>query len=238
MNWIFAGLLFLSVVFALLTGRTQELTTAALNECGNAVGLCVKLLGVTCLWSGIMKIADRSGLAEKISHLLSPLLRRLFPGLPEESDVSKSISMNITANLLGLGNAATPLGLQAMAELEKANQGRDTASDHMVTFLVLNTASLQLIPTTAAALRLSYGSQAPMEILPAVWLTSAVALMAGLLAVRIYGRLFFPEKNTVRAGKRASYFFRTGGRSSKGQQPASLARPLTSEVPASTLRHR
>lgn len=196
MNWIFAGLLFLSVVFALLTGRTQELTTAALNECGSAVGLCVKLLGITCLWSGIMKVADRSGLAERLSRLLTPLLRRLFPGLPEESPVSKAISMNITANLLGLGNAATPLGLQAMTELEKVNRGGDTANDHMVTFLVLNTASLQLIPTTAAALRLSYGSKAPMEILPAVWLTSAAALAMGLLAVKVYGRLFFPERRS------------------------------------------
>lgn len=194
MNWIFAGLLFLSVVFALLTGRTQELTTAALNECSNAVGLCVKLLGITCLWSGIMKIADRSGLAEKISRLLSPLLRRLFPGIPEGSAASKAISMNITANLLGLGNAATPLGLQAMEELQKENHSQDTASNHMVTFLVLNTASLQLIPTTAAALRLSYGSRSPMEILPAVWLTSAAALVMGLLAVKVYGALFFPEK--------------------------------------------
>lgn len=194
MNWIFAGLLFLSVVFALLTGRTQELTTAALNECSNAVGLCVKLLGITCLWSGIMKITDRSGLAEKISRLLSPLLRRLFPGISEGSAASKAISMNITANLLGLGNAATPLGLQAMEELQKENHSQDTASNHMITFLVLNTASLQLIPTTAAALRLSYGSRSPMEILPAVWLTSSAALVMGLLAVKVYGALFSPEK--------------------------------------------
>ena len=136
------------------------------------------------MWSGFMRIAKDCGLIDKLSRLCAPLLRRLYPDVDVESDAFRYISMNISANLLGLGNAATPLGLNAMKELKKQNP-TDTASDSMLTFVLMNTASIQLLPTTVAALRKSYGSQHPFDILLCVWITSALALTAGLLSSKL-----------------------------------------------------
>ena len=181
MNGILTALLIFSVVTAAFTGRMEALSAAALSGCGEAVSLVIALTGMLCLWSGLMEIARRCRLTEA----LRPLTRWLFPTVPQGSPAMQAICMNLSANLLGLGNAATPLGLAAMRELQKLNPHKDSASNAMVTFVAMNTASLQLIPTTCAALRQQAGSAAPMEILPAVWLTGLSSLAVVLLLDRL-----------------------------------------------------
>lgn len=181
MNYILAGMMLLSVVTAACRGGMAELSAAALQGCGDAVQLVISLAGMLCLWCGVMNIASKAGLTERLARLFRPLTRRLFPQLDPEGDAMQAICMNLSANLLGLGNAATPFGLAAMRALQKQNPTPDTASDEMLLFVVLNTASLQLLPTTCAALRQQAGSTAPMEILPAVWLTSLGTIAIGLI---------------------------------------------------------
>ena len=180
MNAVLVGMLIFSVVSAAFGGNMEALSAAALSGCGEAVTLVISLTGMLCLWCGLMKIAQQCRLTEAVARLFRPLTRLLFPELPPGSPALQAICMNLSANLLGLGNAATPLGLAAMQELQKLNRQKDTASNAMVTFVVLNTASLQLIPTTCAVLRQQAGSAAPMEILPAVWLSSIASAAVAL----------------------------------------------------------
>lgn len=188
MNRILTGMLIFSVVTAAFTGQMPQLSAAALSGCQDAVTLAVALAGMLCLWGGLMEIARACRLTERLARLFCPVTRLLFPGVPQDSPAMSAVCMNLSANLLGLGNAATPLGLAAMRELQKLQPRRDTAGDAMVTFVVMNTASLQLIPTTCAMLRQQAGSTAPMEILPAVWLAGAAALAAALAADRLLRR--------------------------------------------------
>lgn len=191
MKWIVAGMMILSAVFAAINGRMSELSSALLEECGGAVQLAISLAGIICLWSGIMRVAQSSGLTEKLAKIFAPVLSLLFRGLKKSGKAMQYITLNITANILGLGNASTPFGIAAMREIEKEEDSPhpETASDNMIMLTVMNTASLQIIPTTAAALRLSYGSAAPMEILPCVWITSVCALAAAVAAVKICGKI-------------------------------------------------
>ncbi len=185
LNKVWAAMIAVSVFCALATGRMQQLSEAVLAGAGNAVQLIFGMMGMMCAWTGLMKIADAGGLTAILSRLLAPVLRRLFPAYPPKSPAAKAICMNITANLLGLGNAATPMGLAAMKEMAAQNRGSHVADNSMVMFVVLNTASLQLIPTFMGTLRAQYGSAAPFDILPAVWMVSAIALVAGLLAAKL-----------------------------------------------------
>ena len=185
MNAVLVGMLIFSVVSAAFGGNMEALSAATLSGCGEAVTLVISLTGMLCLWCGLMKIAQQCRLTEAVARLFRPLTRLLFPELPAGSPALQAICMNLSANLLGLGNAATPLGLAAMQELQKLNRQKDTASNAMVTFVVLNTASLQLIPTTCAVLRQQAGSAAPMEILPAVWLSSVASAAAALTLARL-----------------------------------------------------
>ena len=178
-------MILLSIITGAAGGTMAAVSTAAMNGCGQAVQLVISLAGTICLWSGVMGIADRSGLTDALGRAFRPLNRLLFRELDPDGPAVKAISMNMAANLLGLGNAATPLGIAAMKELEKVNRRPGTASQAMVTFVVLNTASLQLLPTTNAYLRLAAGSKEPMEILPAVWLASTVSIVTGVLMTRL-----------------------------------------------------
>ncbi len=189
MKYIMTGMIVLSFIFAAVTGRMSELSTAFLEECGGAVELAIYLVGVIALWSGLMRVAQSSGLTEKLAKLTAPLLSKLFGGLSRGGKAMQYITLNITANILGLGNASTPFGIAAMREIEKEERSSvpEVASRNMITLTVMNTASLQLIPTTAAALRLKYGSESPMEILTCVWITSVCALAAALIACRVLG---------------------------------------------------
>ena len=161
LNYIWSFLVVFSVLCAVLLGNTEALSKAFVDSAADAVQLLLTLAGVICLWSGLMKIAEKSGLTSLAARLFAPLLRRLFPRLDKNSAAFEAITMNITANLLGLGNTATPPGLKAMRELHALNGHGDTASDEMVLFVVMNTASLQLFPATLGALRQSTRRPAP-----------------------------------------------------------------------------
>ena len=188
MKWIFAGMILLSVIFGIGQGRMDAVTNAAITDAGRAVELALTLLGVMCLWSGFMNIAEKADLTSKISRVFSPFIKLLFKGLNHKSAAAKAITLNISANLLGLGNAATPLGIIAMKELQKENLHKDTASDNMVMFVVINTASLQLIPTTTALLRANFGAGAPLDFMPATWIASAASILVGVFMAKFLSR--------------------------------------------------
>ena len=168
-----------------MNGKIGDVSAAVLEESAHAVELSLKLLGSLCFWSGIMETARQSGIVEKLCKILKPLLLLVFPKLKNEEKALGTISMNIAANLLGLGNAATPLGISAMKELHKISGFSSAATAEMVCFVVINTASLQLLPTTVGTLRLENGAEAPFEILPAVWFVSGCSLLIGILAAKI-----------------------------------------------------
>lgn len=186
MNIIFAVMIIISIICAAATGRMSELSQAAINSCVEAVDLFLYLIGGMCMWGGLMRIAECSRLTNKIAAVFRPVLGLIFRGIDTNGKAFHAICLNITANMLGLGNAATPLGIEAMRALEAEENTNGTASRNMVAFIVLNTASITLIPTTAASLRSKHGSAAPMEIMPCVIITSAVALAAGLTAALAY----------------------------------------------------
>ncbi len=190
MKYIFGGLIILSVIIGFIRGDAAAVSNGIINSCGDAVALAVTLCGIICLWSGIMRVAQASGLTEIIAKGLSPILSRLFRGINKKGKAMQYIVLNITANLLGLGNASTPFGIAAVKELEKEEKSSEAATDNMILFTVLNTASLQLIPTTAAALRLQHGSSAPMEILPAVWAVSVVNVTLTVIAAKIFAKAY------------------------------------------------
>ncbi|MGM9522406.1 MAG: nucleoside recognition domain-containing protein [Oscillospiraceae bacterium] len=187
MSWIWGGMIVLSVIYGAVSGNMQELSTAALDGASGAVQLCLAISGATCFWCGLMEVMERSGLLSKLSHLMSPLLTRLFPSARKNPELLRAISANTAANLLGLGNAATPMGLKAVSLMEN---GGGAATDEMCRLIVINTASIQLIPATVAAVRAASGSDAPFDILPAVWLTSIVSVCTGIAAAYILKRLW------------------------------------------------
>ena len=188
MAWIWTGMAVLSILCGLATGRGELVAAAAVEGAQAAVELCVSITGMLCLWTGVMEVMRRSGLAEGLSRLLRPVLSLLFPQVSGDRGVMDSISANVSANLLGLGNAATPLGIEAVRRMERKSPG--TASDAMCMLVVCNTASIQLIPTTVASVRAAAGSSAPFDILPAVWLASALSVGVGITACKLFARIW------------------------------------------------
>jgi spore maturation protein A len=178
-------MLIFGFVIGALNGRIDAVTKAAVESAGTAVELSIGLLGIMCLWTGLMEIARKSGLVQFIAKLVRPLLGFLFPGVPKNHPAMGAVVMNLAANFLGLGNAATPLGLKAMAELQKLNTRKSMATDAMIMFLVLNTSAIQLIPATTIAIRTKLGSVSPTEIIGTIWVASACATVAGITAVKI-----------------------------------------------------
>ena len=181
LSYIWAVTVLVSTLFAVFNGTAGAYTSIVSEGLDSAVELCISLAGIMAFWGGFMEIAERAGLCDIFARLLSPIVNLIFPGLSRDKEAEKAVSMNITANILGLGNAATPLGIEAMKRLHAADGCFDTASDRMVTFVIINTASVQIIPVTTAALRAKYGSEAPMSILPAVLLASLMSLIVGLI---------------------------------------------------------
>lgn len=181
LNYIWSGIVIISIICSVILGNTQNLSKALIDSGASSIELILTMAGIMCLWSGIMKIAVESGFTNLIAKLFAPILRPLFPKLDKDSEAFQSITMNISSNLLGLGNAATPFGLKAMEQLHTLNNKSDTASNEMVIFVVMNTASLQLLPTTLATLRQSYGSTAPFEIIVPVWISSVCSLAVALI---------------------------------------------------------
>ena len=189
MQWVFAILIILSVACSFFTGKSGDVSNAILNEGSNAVQLLLFMLGGMCVWGGLMRIAEKSGITEKLSKLFKPVAKILFKGLDLNGKAFKAICMNITANLLGLGNAATPLGMEAMKRLEEEEKTNETASNNMIVFTVLNTASITLIPTTVASLRLKHGSANPMDILPGVLITSLISVTMAITLTMIFNSI-------------------------------------------------
>ena len=188
MSIIWTGMVLVSILCGLATGRGPAVATAALDGAAAAVELCLSLAGVLCLWMGVMEIMRRSGLSQKLSRLLMPVLRRLYPAFARDREVMDTIAANVSANLLGLGNAATPLGLEAARKMSRRTPG--VAHDALCMLVVCNTASIQLIPTTVAAVRAGAGCAAPFDILPATWLASAISVSVGILAAKLFAKIW------------------------------------------------
>jgi len=165
----------------------NEVSTAMLEGASNAITLGISLAGPISLWSSLQCAMERSGISDSLAKAFSPLLRRLFPQAAKDSIACGAISQNLSANLLGLGNAATPMGIRAIQRMQQLS-GSDTASNEMCRLIVMNTASIQLIPTTVAAARASLGAMNPYSILPAVWLSSIFSVSVGLLAAKCMER--------------------------------------------------
>lgn len=176
-----------SLIFAIFGGSMGQMSTAILEKSGEAVELVISLCGVICFWSGMMRVAERAGLVEKLARVLSPLVSFLFKGIRKGGKAAGLITMNLAANILGLGNASTPLGIAAMKAIadEDGDYDGNSATDDMIMLAVLNTASLQIIPTTAAALRAANGAAKPFEILPSVWIVSAYSVVTVVAAAKI-----------------------------------------------------
>ena len=189
LSWIWTGLIGISILFSLLLGRGSALSAAVLAGAQSGVTLAISLAGSLCLWSGAGKLMTRLGLTESLSRLLRPALIRLFPETRTDSETAGFLSANICANLLGLGNAATPMGMAAAKGLRDP-KNPVCATDSLCRLVVLNTASIQLIPSNVAAVRLGLGCVAPFDILPAVWITSFCSAGLGLLAAVILGRVW------------------------------------------------
>ena len=180
MSWIWGGMIILSLLFGAATGRMDAVSEAALSGAQSAVELSLSMAGVLCLWSGIMEIMRVCGLSEGLARAFRPLMRRLLPEASRDSETLAAVSANVSANLLGLGNAATPLGIQAARRMARGCCG--VASDELCRLVVLNTASIQLLPTTIASVRAAAGCKTPFDILPAVWLASVLSVTVGLTA--------------------------------------------------------
>ena len=176
MAWIWTGMVGVSLLFGLFNGTASQVATAAMEGAGTAVTLSLTLAGVICLWSGIMELIRRGGIAAALSRLLRPVLARLFPENRENPEAMEALSANVSANLLGLGNAATPLGIRAAQAMKRGS----AATDDLCMLVILNTASIQLIPATVAGIRAAAGAVSPFDILPAVWVTSICSLAAGI----------------------------------------------------------
>lgn len=189
MTYLWPIMAIFSFFCAIATDNMGNLSSAVIDGGANAISLAIKLTGIICLWNGLINIAQKSGLTKGICRLLSPMLDFLFPTLKDKA-TKEAIAMNMTANLFGLDNAATPLGLKAMELLQKDNNDPTTASDNMVRFVVINTASLHIVPTTVAMLRGEYGSKSPTEILLPALLTSIASIMVGLTMTTLLRRFF------------------------------------------------
>jgi spore maturation protein A len=187
-NKIWLALILIGFIFAALKGDISIVTQAAFEGAATGVTVCFGLISVLVFWLGIMQLAQDSGLVSKISKLLGPVVSFLFPDVPKNHPAMGYILSNMSANLLGLGNAATPMGIRAMQELQELNPDKETASAAMCTLLALNTASITLIPTTLIAIRLNYHSANPTEIVGSTLLATAIATMAAIMADRWYRR--------------------------------------------------
>ena len=185
MNYIWTVLIVFSVVSSFFLGTSTQLSSGIITSGNTAVDLCITLLGTFCLWNGLMNIAEKAGLTKIISRIMSPVICLLFKGMKKDDKALQPICLNITSNLLGLSNAATPIGIEAMKRLAENNKGKNTPSNNMVLFVVMNSAALRLIPSTIAAIRAENGSQNSLEIILPSIITSVIALTVGITMTKI-----------------------------------------------------
>lgn len=189
LNILWPIFIIISFAYAIFSGNVDKLNESIFSSTSESVNLCISLLGTICLWNGIMQIANKTSIIDRLTNLLKPAMNFLFPELKQEKEIQKEISLNIIANILGLGNAATPLGLKAMKSMQKKNPKKDTLTNSMITFIVLNTASLQIIPTTVIAIRSSMNSKNPTSIVFPVWIATICAAIAGITATKLFIKL-------------------------------------------------
>ena len=182
MAWIWTGMVMLSLVFGILSGNLHEVANAAMAGAQSAIDLSVSMAGMLCLWSGIMEVMNVCGLSRGLARAFRPLLRQLLPEASRDEETLAAVSANVSAYLLGLGNAGTSLGIRAARRMARGCGG--VASDELCLLVVLNTASIQLLPTTIASVRAAAGCRTPFDILPAVWFASVLPVAAGLLTAR------------------------------------------------------
>ena len=190
LNFIWPIFIILSFAYAILNGRVSEINNSVFDSTKSAVDLSISLLGTTCLWTGIMQIASSTNIVKHLSKLLNPIIKRIFPDIKKEEKVHKEITMNIIANIMGLGNAATPLGLKAMKSMQTKNKDKNKLSNSMCMFIVLNTASIQLIPTTVIAIRSSLGSDNPTAMIIPVWIATICAAVAAVVSAKLLMKKF------------------------------------------------
>lgn len=184
LNVLWPVFIIVSCIYAIFTGKVEQINTSIFSSLESVVQLSITLLGTICLWNGIMNIAINTSLIEKLVFFFKPLLKYLFPEIYQDEKIRKEISMNIVANMLGLGNAATPLGLKAMKSMQEKNKKTDTLSNAMLMFIVINTASIQMIPTTVIAIRSSLGSQNPTATIVPIWISSACSIIVAILITK------------------------------------------------------
>lgn len=200
MNYIFPIMIIISLVFAFFNGTINETVQAGFDGAAKSVELILSFAGIMCMWSGFLKIAETGGAMKIMSKIISPVTRLLFPSLDRNSKAMQYITANMSANLLGVGNAATPAGIEAMNELDKMNNSPDYASDEMSLLTVMNTASMQLVPTTVIALRASAGSVNPQMIIPAVLVSSFLSVICAVSAMKIILKIRSRKKSLTYTG--------------------------------------
>ena len=184
LNIIWPIFIIISFAYAIFAGNMEAVNKSIFDSASSAVELSITFLGTMCLWNGIMKIVQKTSLMEKLTKILKPFMRFLFPELKKDSKAFNEITMNIIANILGLGNAATPLGLKAMQTMQEENVKKDTISNSMAMFIVLNTASLQLIPTTVIAIRTSLGSESASSVIIPIWIATVIAAITAIIVTK------------------------------------------------------
>ncbi len=185
LNIIWPVFIIISYIYAIICGNIDKVNTAVFEYTETAVNLLITLLGTMCLWNGLMEIASNTELINRLTKLLNPLVKFLFPENRNDKKIYEQISMNLVANMLGLGNAATPLGLKAMKSMQEKNPSKEKLTNDMATFIILNTASIQIIPTTVIAIRMSLGSENPTKIIFAVWISTVCAAIVGIGVTKI-----------------------------------------------------
>ena len=190
LNFIWPIFIIVSFIYAILNGRVADVNNSVFDSTKSAVDLSISLLGTTCLWTGIMQIASSTNIVKHLSKLLNPIMRKIFPDIKKEEKVHREITMNIIANIMGLGNAATPLGLKAMKSMQTKNKDKNKLSNSMCMFIVLNTASIQLIPTTVIAIRNSLGSNNPTAMMIPVWIATICAATAAVVSAKLLMKKF------------------------------------------------
>ena len=189
LNILWPIFIIISFVYAILTGNVQSVNNSIFESTASAVNLSITFLGTICLWNGIMKIAQKTTFVSRLTKTLKPIINFLFPEMKNNEKAKEEISMNMIANILGLGNAATPLGIKAMKTMQKENSKKDTVSNSMAMFIIINTASLQIIPTTVIAIRASLGSMDATKIILPVWGATIAAAVAGVTATKLFIKL-------------------------------------------------
>jgi spore maturation protein A len=181
LNYLWGFMIVIGIIVGAFTGKIDQVSTASINSAKEAITLCITMLGVMSLWTGVMQVAKAAGIIDALTKVFSPIIRRLFPDIPEGHVANEYIASNMIANILGLGWAATPMGLKAMSELKKLNNDDEVASCDMCTFLIINISSLQLIPVNIIAYRSQYGSVSPTEILGMALVATTISTIAGIL---------------------------------------------------------